>query len=120
MPQLVGFKQDYWLPATAIKRAVISGAASGDNTLVAAVSGKQIKVLAVLLVVTGDVDVRFESDADGTALTGVMSLAADGNGFVLPMSVPGYHWFETVAGELLNLELSAAVQASGCLVYYTE
>ena len=105
-------------PAEGIKRAVISAATSGNNTLVAAVTGKKICVLGMLLVATADVDVRLESGADGTALTGVMEMAAAGNGFVLPMSTVGYHWVETAAGSLLNLELSGAVQVSGLLVYY--
>jgi len=103
-----------------IKRAIISGATSGNNTLIAAVSGKKIKVLSLILVATGDVDVRFEDGAGGTALTGVMSLAADGNGFVLPPALPGYHWMETSVNTLLNMELSDAVQCSGCIVYYEE
>jgi hypothetical protein len=103
-----------------ILRAAISAASSGDNTVVAAVASKKIKVLEVVLIAAGDVDVRFESAAGGTALTGVMSLAADGNGFVAPMATPGLHHFETAAAALLNLELSAAVQVSGWLVYYTE
>lgn len=115
------------LPATldetgghTILRAAISAASSGDNTLVAAVTGKKIKVLGIWMIASGDVDVRLESGAGGTALTGVASLAADGNGYVLPMSRPGLHWFETAAAALLNLELSGAVQVSGSLVYYAE
>ena len=103
-----------------VQRAAISAAINGDNTIVAAVAGQQIKVLSMLLIVSGDVDVRFESGAGGAALTGVMSLAADGNGFALPVAPVGYHWIETVAGQLLNLELSAAVQVSGCITYYVE
>jgi len=107
-------------PAVTVKRAAISAASSGNNTLVTAVAGKKIKVLGIILVVSGDVDVRLESGADGTALTGVISLAADGNGFVLPVAPIGYHWVETAAAALLNLELSAAVQVSGVLVYHEE
>ena len=103
-----------------IQRAAISVASSGDNTVVAAASGVKTKVLSCILVAAGDVDVRFESDAGGTALTGVMSLAADGNGFVLPPAMPGYHWMETAASRLLNLELSAAMSVAGCITYYQE
>lgn len=103
-----------------ILRAAISASSSGDNTLVAAVASKKIKVLSMTLIVTGDVDIRFESGAGGPALSGVMSLAADGNGFVLPPALPGFHHIETAAGELLNLELSGAVQVSGFMTYYTE
>jgi hypothetical protein len=103
-----------------IKRAAISAASSGDNTLVAAVADKKIKVLSVLLVAADEVTVRFESGASGTALTGVMSLAANA-GFVLPAPAdPSNHWFETGVNTLLNLELGGAVQVSGVLSYYEE
>lgn len=118
MVNKLGWEQD--LPISEMSRAAINAASSGDNTLVAAVTGQQIKVLGLIMVASGDVDVRLESGAGGTALTGVISLAADGNGFVLPIAPPGYHWVETAAGALLNLELSGAVQVSGCLVYHTE
>lgn len=104
-----------------ILRAAISAASSGDNTLIAAAgAGIKNKILGIILVTSGDVDVRLESGAGGAALTGVISLASDGNGFVLPATFPGYHWLETAANTLLNLELSAAVQVSGCIVYYQE
>lgn len=103
-----------------ILRAPINVSGAGDNTLVVAHPTNRIKVLGLILMVSGDVDVRFENGAGGGALTGVMSLAADGNGFVLPVTMPGYHWFETSVNALLNLELSAAVQVSGCIVYYQE
>lgn len=96
------------------KFAIIDAASSGNNTLVAAVTAKKIRVLSVMLVASGTVNVRFESAADGTALTGQMQLTAQA-GFTLPFSPVG--WFETVAEELLNLELSGATSVDGCLVY---
>lgn len=97
-----------------IKYAAIDAASSGDNTALAAVLNRKLRVLAVALVAAGAVNVRFESGAGGTALTGQMNLAANG-GFVLPFNPAG--WFETAAGSLLNLELSGAVSVDGCLVY---
>lgn len=102
-----------------VKRAAVSAASSGDNTLVAAVTGKRIKVLALVLVAAGAVTARLESAAGGTALTGVMSLIT-GTPLVLPLTFPGYHWVETAEGALLNLELGGAVQVSGDLLYYEE
>ncbi len=96
------------------KFAAISGATSGDNTLVAAVTGKKIRVLALYLVPLSAVTVRFESAAGGTALSGVMSLAEKAM-FVLPFNEAG--WFETVAAEPLNMELGGNVQVSGGLIY---
>ena len=96
------------------KFAVIDAATSGNNTLVAAVSAKKIRVLSLFLVAAGTVNVRLESGANGTALTGQMSLVA-ATGFVLPYNPAG--WFETASNTLLNLELSGAVSVDGALSY---
>ncbi len=96
------------------KFAILDAATSGNNTLVAAVSGKKIRVLQLMLVAAGTVNVRFESGADGTALSGQMQLVAQ-TGFSLPFSPTG--WFETASNTLLNLELSAAISCDGLLVY---
>jgi len=95
--------------------AVVAAATLGDNTLVAAVTGRRIRVLAAALVASGGANsVRFESGAGGTALTGVMDLAADGQ-LLLPYNAAG--WFQTAAAALLNLELSAATSVAGSLTY---
>jgi hypothetical protein len=97
------------------KFAAIDGATSGDNTLVAAVTGKKIRVLALFVIMTGTaVTIRFESGAGGTALTGQMQ-PTQGGGFVLAFNPVG--WFETAAGSLLNMELSGAQSVDGSLVY---
>lgn len=96
------------------KFAVIDHAVSGDNTLVAAIASTKIRVLSLFLIGAAAVTVRFESGASGVALTGQMNVAANG-GFVLPFNPSG--WFETVAGSLLNLELSGALSVDGCLTY---
>lgn len=104
---------NYSVQATA--NAVIDAAGNGNNTIVAAVAGKKIRVLQCFLIMTGTaVTIRFESAADGTALTGQMQ-PTQGGGFVLPFSPVG--WFETNAGELLNLELSGAQSVDGVLKY---
>lgn len=96
------------------KFAAIDAATSGDNTLVAAVTSKKIRVLSLFLVAAGTVNVRFESGAGGTALTGQMNLVAN-TGFALPYNPAG--WFETASNTLLNMELSAAISCDGCLTY---
>lgn len=96
------------------KFAIIDAATSGDNTLVAAVTSKKIRVLSLMLVAAGTVNVRFESGAGGTALSGQMQLTAQ-TGFALNYSPVG--WFETGSNTLLNLELSGAVSCDGLLVY---
>jgi hypothetical protein len=92
----------------------IDHASSGDNTLVAAVTGKKIRVHNVVLVAGGTVNVRFESAAGGTALTGQIQLTAQA-GFAPGEAFLGH--FQTAAGELLNLELSGAISVDGWLVY---
>ena len=95
-----------------LRYAVIS-AASTDNTVVAAVTGQCIRVLAYTLVVTGAATARFESGTAGTALTGQMPFAANG-GVSAPYNPQGH--FQTLSGGLLNLELSANA-AHGHLTY---
>lgn len=100
-----------------VQYAVVAAATAGDNTLVAAVTGKRIRVVQLVLVASGGANsVRLESAAGGTALTGVMDLVADGQ-LVLSHNPAG--WCQTVAAELLNLELSAATSVAGVLGYVT-
>jgi hypothetical protein len=96
------------------KFAAISAAGSGNNTLVAAVTGKKIRVIAMAVIATGAVNAKLQSGAGGTDITGLFYLAANG-GFVLPYNPVG--WCETAAAALLNLNLSGAVAVGGCLVY---
>lgn len=102
------------MPVSVPQFAAIAAASSGDNTLVAAVAGKKIRVLGFFMVAAGTVTARFESAAGGAALTGQMPLAAN------TTVGPGYNplgWFETVAGQLLNLELSGATAVAGAVTY---
>jgi hypothetical protein len=98
---------------------VVDASDSGSNTLVAAVASKQIRVLAFALMGGGTVTAAFGSD-DGaptptvTPITGGFALVAN------TQVVAGFNpvgWFETVAGEALDLDLSGAVAVGGCLVY---
>lgn len=97
------------------KFAVVAAASSGDNTLVSAVTGKKIRVVAGHLTMTGTaVTIRFESGAGGTALTGLMT-PLQGTSIDLPFSPVGH--FETAASTLLNLELGGAQAVAGWIVY---
>jgi len=93
---------------------VIDAASSGDNTLVAAISGQKIRVLSYTLLCDAATLVRFESGASGTALTGRMSFGAMG-GVSVPFSPVGH--FETAVGDLLNLELDIASPVTGHITY---
>ena len=99
-----------------IKSAVINDSSSGDNTIVAAVSGKKIAVLGVFVMSDGTVDVRFEDGVAGAFKTGQMPLEAR-EGFVLPIGGPESYWWIGSANTLLNLELSAAINVHGLVSY---
>ncbi len=103
-------------PSTSgLTEAAINAAASGDNTIVAAVTAQTIRVMKIFLVVAQACTLTFKSGA-GTALTGAITLAAGGS-FVLDLD--GEPWFTTGSGSAFVINLSAAVQMSG-RVYYTQ
>lgn len=91
----------------------IDCSSSGDNEIVAAVSGKKIRVLS-WDVSPSDV-VNFKWRTASTDITGLYYAANAGNGVSKPYSPVGY--FETVADEALNLNLSAAEAVGGSVVY---
>ncbi len=92
----------------------INAASSGNNTLLAAVTGYKIRVLSYTLVAAGTVTAAFQSGAAGTALTGTMTLIA-GVPLVVDLQREGH--FETAVSALLNLSLGGATQVSGFLIY---
>ncbi len=95
------------------KYASISASAAGDNSLVAAVAGKKIRILKYTIVASAGTAAKFRSSS-GTDLTGPMPLGANSGigGAFCPVGL-----FESVAGEGLVLNLSAAVPVSGHLTY---
>lgn len=100
-----------------LKRVAVSASSSGDNTVVAAVTGKKIRVLALDISAAGAVDAKLRSDVGGSAvdMTGLHYFAAAGAGW--QMNTLGYGWCETARGKALNLNLSGAVAVGGVLVY---
>ena len=100
--------------------AAFDVSAAGSNIVIAGVMQRRIKVVQMLLMASDDVDVDVRDWPGGTILVGTLSLAADGNGFVLPPAPPGQPWFQTETGDGLDIFLSAAVQCGGCIVYYVE
>ncbi len=99
-----------------IKTADINDAATPNNTIIAAVAGIRIAVLGVMVMSDGNVDVRFEDGAAGTAFTGQMPLQVR-EGFVLPIGGPECYWWIGSTNTLLNLELSSAVNVHGIVAY---
>jgi hypothetical protein len=100
------------------KYAVING--SGTTTIVAAVSGKRISVIAFLVTGTATATMTFKSAT--TALTGPMNLGIaagmGGSDTVSPLTGswnPDGH-FQTTAGEALKITASTGT-AAGYLSY---
>jgi len=106
------------MASTAIlRRAAITAAGIGNNTIVAAVTDRRIRVMSLLLIPDGTASqtIQFESGAGGTALTGIMDTGTTQNPIVLPYSEEG--WMETLVGALLNMDLGVAGDVTGMLTY---
>jgi hypothetical protein len=96
------------------KFVCISAASSGNNTLLAAVTGKKIRVLSVAMSFSGTVNAKFQSGASGTDISKLFYGVANTQ-VVLPFNPVG--WFETASATLLNLNISAATAVDVTLTY---
>lgn len=99
-------------PHGELKFAKIAAASSGANEVVAAVTGKKIRVLGYLLSSAGTVNAKWQSAS--TDLTGLHYTVAN---VQVPVAFSPVGHFETASGEALNLNLSGAVAVGGYLVY---
>jgi hypothetical protein len=90
---------------------VINATTSGDTQVVAGVTDKRIRVIAFCIVASGAVNVKFRSGT--TDITGPMSLVSGGG---VAHAYDG-GLFETAVGQPLNINLSAAQQVGGYVVY---
>lgn len=100
-----------------IKRANIAIASSGDNTVVSAVVGKKIRVVALFMVASNDV-VAYLVDGADTALAGDGTNGIDltaNSGFSLNHNPAG--WVETAAGQSFDINLDGAVAVAGACNY---
>jgi hypothetical protein len=95
------------------KFAIVSESSSGDNEVVAAVALKKIRVVAWDVVVNAAVNFKWRTAA--TDITGLYYMPGQGAGLARSFNPVGY--FETVAGEALNLNLSGAVAVGGVITY---
>lgn len=93
--------------------AITTQASAGNHQVVAAASGKAIRVLNYSLISPGTVEAYFRSSTGGAALTGGLNLARGTN---FPNSGP-YGLFETETSHALTLQVGAAVSVGGHLTY---
>lgn len=105
----------YAYGTVAAEHAKADVSASSTAEVVAAVAGKKIRVLACAFV-CGAVatDATFKSGS--TAISPIFQNAANA-GAVLPPNALG--WFETAAGEALNLTTGAGSQTGVLVTYVT-
>lgn len=104
-------------PAVTIQTVGITSASSGDNTLIAAVSGKKIYVFAWNLSFSGTVNAKFTDGAAGTLLSGLYyGIVNAGAGNSVPP--PNALWVGSTNTALV-LNLSAAVAVGGSVSYYS-
>jgi hypothetical protein len=94
------------------KFAAISASSSGDNSVVALVSGKKIRVLRWSVSGSGTVNIKWRNGT--TDITGLYYLVA--NAAVGGSYCPVGH-FETSAGAALQLNLSGATAVGGVITY---
>ncbi len=75
----------------------------GNTVVVTGVAGKKIRVLSIVVVDTAATTIKFQGNSIDRSAG--FPFAANG-GFILPFNPQGY--FDTLAGETLNVNLSAA------------
>ena len=104
-----------------VKRALVNAAKNADRTLVAAVTGKKIRVVGGQLHALADGSLSFFSATSGTPVTGSIPVdvagASSGLSSVIDLDSNRFGCFETVAGELLGVTLSANTDLDGWILY---
>lgn len=99
------------------KYAIISASASGNTTIVPAVSGKAIRVLGYTLVTDAAVGVKLaQTGSSNLDLTGVMPLSANG-GAAPNDGGGGWGLMQTSKGHALVLNLNGTANVGGHITY---
>lgn len=98
------------------KTAAITGTGTGDNTIIAAVTGRSIYVWKIWFTAAGAVNTTFK-DGASTSLSGAAVLSGSGSAFTLLYD--GSPHFVTSLGNAFIINSSGAVALTG-QIYYTE
>lgn len=94
----------------------INFSSSGDNTIVAGVSGKKVRLYRITFVVGAATNLEFK-DGASIVLAGPYPLAAN-QSFVLDYTFTGMPpWFTTASGNAFVINSSNAVQIGGAADY---
>jgi hypothetical protein len=94
-------------------QAPIAITTAGNNTLVAAIAGTSIRIVALYFISSNTNTVTLKSGAN--ALTGAMDFTSQER-MVLPLNP--YGWMETAEGEALIMTTTKDVKISGMLTYF--
>ncbi len=98
----------------------VAASSNGDNTLLAGIPGRRIRITGGILSYSGTVNAKFTDGAGGTALTGLYYGVVNSLVFFdfasEAYSGMKFH-FETSQGSALVLNLSAGVPVGGHLTY---
>jgi len=99
------------------QKAKIDFATAATHEIIAAVAGKKIKVVNLMLTVAGETNLTFKSAT--TAISGAMDFGGtdEPRGMVHHF---GDHPLEMTEGEAFQITNSAAEQVSGYVTYFTE
>lgn len=100
--------------------AAIAASSSGDNTVVAAVSGKKIRVKAWAASNGAATPQNVKWRSGTTDITGLFYSTAIGTISSHGMAPVNEFYFETAAGQALVLNLSAATAVGGSVQYSLE
>lgn len=87
------------------KTALLNATASGNTELVAAVTGRRIRVVGLLVTNEGAAVIAFKLQSATTDITATHDLAADGGGFNIHR-LPAFYC-QTAVGAALNANLGA-------------
>lgn len=98
-----------------VKWSKINATASGDNTVLTAVTSMKLRILGIAFTCSNNVEIVFKSGSN--TLIDAMSFAKYGG--LAENSQPGGRWAETNAGEAFIMNLDGAVNVRG-RVYYVE
>ncbi len=98
-----------------LQSAAISFSGSGANVVIAAISGKVVRVYRLFLVVGGATNLTMQ-DTSASAFSGALPMTANG---AITLDFESEPWFTTAAGNGFAMNSSSGVQVSGT-VYYTQ
>jgi hypothetical protein len=99
------------------------GATNASAEVVAAVTGKRVKVIGYDLIANGDVNVKFQSNASDDIQGGPLWYFTSNSGVAKPITLINNQpvvIMQTGVGENLYLNLSATQYVSGAVLYYVE